>query len=81
MQPRTYSRPFQVDSVSILFEASADILVFTNSLIDLCSFIVCHRFFSAGWFHHLAKHVSTELDADAFERVVMLEVSDYSHIS
>lgn len=47
----------------------------SNSLLDLCSFIVCHRFFSAGWFGHLAKHVSTELDADAFERVVLLDVS------
>lgn len=46
-----------------------------SNLLDLCSFIVCHRFFSAGWFGHLAKHVSSELDSDAFERVVMLDVS------
>jgi hypothetical protein len=49
--------------------------VVPSSLLDLCSFIVCHRFFSAGWFSHLAKHVSSELDAEAFERVVMLDVS------
>jgi hypothetical protein len=51
--------------------------VVPSSLLDLCSFIVCHRFFSAGWFTHLAKHVSSELDAEAFERVVMLDVGGF----
>jgi hypothetical protein len=61
--------------LSSLSELGTDPEWVGHSLLDLCSFIVCHRFFSAGWFQHLSKHVSTTLDVEAFERVVMLDVS------
>jgi hypothetical protein len=30
----------------------------SSKFLDLCSFIVAHRFSSPGWLKHLAKHVS-----------------------
>jgi hypothetical protein len=45
-----------------------------SSMLDLCSLIICHRFYSTGWWKHLASHVSTNLDDDAFNRVVTLKV-------
>jgi hypothetical protein len=37
--------------------------------------IICHRFYSTGWWAHLGKHISTELTEDTFDKVVTLKVS------
>lgn len=43
-------------------------------LLDLCNVTIMHRFSSIGWFEHLAKHVSSEFEQDAFDQVVRLQV-------
>ena len=36
--------------------------------------ILCHRFYSTGWWGHLGKHVSTDLTEETFDKVVTLKV-------
>ncbi|KAG9003350.1 hypothetical protein FRB94_003173 [Tulasnella sp. JGI-2019a] len=42
-------------------------------LLDLCTVTIMHRFSSIGWFDHLAKHVSSDFNSDAFDAVVKLQ--------
>ncbi|KAG8885148.1 hypothetical protein FRB97_001966 [Tulasnella sp. 331] len=42
-------------------------------LLDLCTVTIMHRFSSLGWFDHLAKHVSSDFNGDAFDAVVRLQ--------
>lgn len=42
--------------------------------------IICHRFYSTGWWAHLGKHISTELTEDTFDKVVTLKVSHFQHV-
>ena len=46
-----------------------------NTLVDLCSVIIMHRFSSPSWLEHLVKHVSANMSGeDGFDRVVRLKV-------
>ncbi|KAI0742148.1 AAA-like domain-containing protein [Irpex lacteus] len=48
--------------------------VVPNTLIDLCSVVIMHRFSSPSWWDHLEKHVSANMTGDeAFDRVVRLK--------
>ncbi|KAI0347429.1 hypothetical protein BDW22DRAFT_528650 [Trametopsis cervina] len=48
--------------------------VVPNTLIDLCSVTIMHRFSSPSWWEHLAKHVSADMSSgEAFDRVVRLK--------
>ena len=37
--------------------------VVPSSMLDLMSYIICHRFSSPSWIHHLRKHISTDTEA------------------
>lgn len=70
--PRSFRRGKFIDW---LLNGWANIALWWNSLLDLCSMIICHRFYSTGWWAHLGKHISTELTEDTFDKVVTLKVS------
>ncbi|KAJ9103641.1 hypothetical protein QFC19_004216 [Naganishia cerealis] len=44
-----------------------------STLLDLCSMIICHRFYSTGWWSHLGKHVATDLGEETFDKLVTLK--------
>ena len=52
--------------------------VVPNTLIDLCSVTIMHRFSSPAWWEHLSKHVSADMSSgEAFDRVVRLKVTHF----
>jgi len=48
--------------------------VVPDTLMDLCSITIMHRFSSPSWWEHLTKHVSADMSSgEAFDRVVRLQ--------
>lgn len=47
------------------------------TILDLASFVICHRFTSPSWCSHLARHVSTGSESDGwFLRVMRLATGE-----
>ncbi|KAH7101553.1 hypothetical protein BKA62DRAFT_703329 [Auriculariales sp. MPI-PUGE-AT-0066] len=55
--------------------ATQEPTVVPSTILDLSSFIMCHRFSSPSWCSHLAKHVSTD-DKAWFDDVVRLATGE-----
>lgn len=56
--------------------ATQEPTVVPPTVLDLASYIICHRFSSPSWCTHLSRHVSAGSDVDWFTQVMELRTGD-----